>query len=111
MTREEIENMPAGDEINSLVAHKIMGYINGRKTSTYADGTGDWWTTHIPDYSIDIEEAWQVVEKMQSNGFCFDADGNALRKRFRFGVGQEIGEAKTAPLAICRAALLAVMDK
>lgn len=111
MTKDEIMKLEAGQEINELVINHVMKWAlihRGDFDYTYNDGVYGARINWSP--SSEIADAWIVVEKMQSKGFCFDADGNALRKRFRFGVGQEIGEAETAPLAICRAALLAIME-
>jgi hypothetical protein len=96
MTRDEILNMPAGREMDVTIGYHVMDLVAPPEI--------------YPEYSTDIAAAWEVVEQMQKNGYCFDADGNALRRRIRFGVGQEIGEAETMPLAICRAALLAFME-
>lgn len=126
MTRDEIPNLPAGRELDALIAIEVMGWHKEvrdgfdhwieNESGRFMCGVGKY-SGHEDDEDFHILNwhpsesmlwAWEVVEKMQSNGYCFDADGNALRRRIRFGIGQEIAEAKTMPLAICRAALLAV---
>ncbi len=79
-------------------------YDGGRKETS--------WT---PDYSGDISAAWLVVEKMRpTHGFWIDGDdgyevefqhGMVGAPEFRIGTSK----ADTAPLAICRAALLAIL--
>jgi hypothetical protein len=112
MTKDEILNLPAGEEMDTLIAERVMGFsFNKYGHSFTGKGHPGWHDLNkLPNYSTDMAAAWEVVEQRQKNGYCFDADGNALRRRIRFGVGQEIGEAETMPLAICRAALLAVME-
>ena len=95
MTRDEITNMPAGRELDALVAEKVMGW--------YPNAT---WSP-----STDIASAWQVINILIS-----------LRKRPRlmfvaenewkvyFDIGDAEAYGSIASLAICRAALLAVME-
>jgi hypothetical protein len=127
MTKDEILNMPAGREMDALIAEKLMGYVNGRKCYRYADNSGDWWTTHIPHYSTDIEAAWEVLEKMRA-----DCSGGGEPDYIMLNCYKELephwycakiwahhdgdipeveATAETAPLAICRAALLAICGK
>lgn len=133
MSEKDIDALEAGPEVRALVARDVLGIKMGRKmfknrtgyrlewpsgesvhdngTSYYGWGYNQNEETaefYYPAVDSDISAAWLVVDKMQSNGFCFDADGDAKEKCFRFGVGQGIGAAKTAPLAICKAALKAV---
>jgi len=142
MTRDEILNMPAGREMDALVAEKVMGWINVEKTTWSnfrADGTrfggGEELRGTPPNhydinpvmypvknYSTDIAAAWQVVEKMQAAHEWYFHFGNKL---YIFNIVDDNGEPEedhritlvahntshTAPLAICRAALLAVMEE
>jgi hypothetical protein len=112
MTRGEIENMPAGEEMDKLIAHKIMGYVNGKKIHEYADGSGKWWTTNIDHYSTKIEAAWEVVWAMEEKGIWFELsnvipNSDSIVYEVKFGDAYACENA--APLAICRAALLAVI--
>jgi hypothetical protein len=127
-TKDEIQNMPAGREMDALIAGKIMGY------KKIVIGSISWWVKESPlamsyqfmaecaDYcpSQDIAAAWQVVEKIK--GLCFEtqilmwdySDKVTVCLFPRHGHEEFIPtltvHAETAPLAICRAALLAVMD-
>lgn len=100
-----IDSMPAGREMDALVAEKVMGWR--------LDDDGFW--TLIADpmcqaskpkaYSSDIALAWEVVEKMgRPCNLTFHHDG---RWAMQFG-GSGSGLGDTAPLAISRAALKAV---
>ena len=100
MTKEEILNMPTGREIDERV-----GYI------VYPDAKKHGFIV-CPKYSTDIKDAWEVVEKLCNENGCdilkvCKRDPELLRGEWscNFGLGCEaFGE--TAPLAICRAALL-----
>jgi hypothetical protein len=115
MTRD-ILNMPAGREMDELVAERVMGWTLEEVTDpimhetfmNYVDtetGRGmyrpeEW----LP--STDIAAAWEVVEKMQG-GLRFEL--RRIPSGFWAYFGEEMSaEANTAPLAISRAALLAV---
>jgi len=90
---EEINEMPAGREMDELIATKIFGWLTARLTR------GLWnpknhdsihYSCDEPDevlpYSTDIAAAWQIIEK----------------------IGGEDKSAEKVALAICHAALKAV---
>lgn len=68
MTRDEILAMPAGREMDALVAEHVMGLLNVHKYN------GEWIHTRNPIpfvgapiveyYSTDIAAAWEVVDKI-----------------------------------------------
>lgn len=115
MTREEIEKMSAGREMDALVMEWVTKF-------TVDDNF------HIPSYSTDIAAAWAAVEKLQEiypdYDFYLEKSGRHVEFWFRINDTSQGGwnssgawdkrisdaEADTAPLAICRAALLAVME-
>ncbi|MGI4864175.1 MAG: BC1872 family protein [Janthinobacterium lividum] len=140
LTRQEIENMPAGPAINQLVAEKILGriWVHTAKTNNLID-PDDWpvWQVAFNDievgkgdvgnpvggamgYSTDIARAWQVVEKMHADGWGYGLSagratidplpGHRLPDcTFYTRDGRQgWNQAETAPIAICRAALLAL---
>ena len=125
MTRDEILNMPAGREMDALVAEKVMTLnvwqhekrvkqlaFRGNRSREVL-GTvieiiaGD---RMLQNYSTDIAAAWQVVEKTK-NDYDITRVGGKWHA-WLFAIDEVLTEAyaDTAPLAICRAALLAVMD-
>jgi hypothetical protein len=96
MTRDEILNMPAGREMNRLVAIKVMGY--GENPVIWAR------------YSENITAAWQVVENVLKNTDC-DCTLKTTMRGWDCELYRDHANAETAPLAICRAALIAVMEQ
>jgi hypothetical protein len=64
-------------------------------------------------YSRDIADAWQVVEKMHESGqYCglWREGGDNSEWEIDIGVSLPELSAPTAPLAICRAALLSTLE-
>lgn len=121
-TPEEIDAMPAGPELDQLVAELVMGatwnesFCRVCGWKLVAEGEAGCWASNCsmrpppvnradaPEpYSVDIAAAWEVIEKLaihlkgeSGNWTCCMMNGNHKAK------------ASTAPLAICRAALKAV---
>lgn len=101
MNADEIRNMPAGREMDELIARRVMG-IKPPPSS-------DVWL--VLPYSTDIAAAWEVVEKM---GDKFDDLERGTGGFYMVTVypGNPnmpiVVRGETAPLAICRAALLAM---
>ena len=120
MNRKEILNMPAGREMDLLVIEEVLKWKFRYSTLFFNEGALDHFVDDKGDSRIlgfspstDISAAWEVVEKFIWNSveelkvsIMFYDDV------FHCDLGQNIKttvEAPTAPLAICRAALLAVM--
>lgn len=125
--------MVAAKALDAEVAEKVFAYVWRRSRSTgnrciyapgkfpehmeaLADGTEplvtDWgvfnWT---PLYSTVMSDAWRVVEKMRADGWRLYLDvrpGEEYRVMFARDRVLESSHAETAPLAICRAAILAL---
>jgi hypothetical protein len=126
MTKEEILAMEAGREIDFLVAVHVMNLCVLDNVQMYGDGCVmsdngfDEWMKHpmfgktedpdlLEPYSTNISAAWEVFLKVDHDKerskivhlsfdqwvCCFDDIKSS--------------ECKSAPLAICKAALLAVM--
>ena len=140
MTREEILAMDPGYEMDVLIATKIMGIkfpaVEEMKTEAYEQwkiqahcrhflmGFEAWiengefkyrYKTKL--YSTMISAAWEVVEKfplVDLSRIEFIEGEVTYEAKFwnDFAEGTEPYElsAKTAPLAICRCALLAVLE-
>lgn len=109
--------MDPGSELDALIAEKVMGFKVGRF------GHGDPLEIitprseffPIPNYSTSIEAAWEVVEKLGILHGAFtliqhpdSQPFSALTGKWHSGFGKFVGEADTAPHAICLAALKAV---
>src|SRR4030042_3346242 len=75
MTKDEILNMPAGREMDALIAEKVMGWKISLIDLTYG---GRWENIETGELmggiqywnpSENISAAWEVVEKMKSEGW------------------------------------------
>jgi hypothetical protein len=119
MTRDKVLIMEAGRELDALVAEKVMGVNTDRfiwKRYGKPDSIQNEDYGGPRHYSTDIDAAWQVVEKLEQHPdeilfSCSRKGGKELvwEMRFRKCRGNQhdyIASAPTAPLAICRAALL-----
>jgi len=119
--RKSILGMPAGREMDALVAKKVMGW----KIKHYG-GDVFYWKLKGKDIglvdmwepSTNIADAWKVVEKFADMPHIFPEirkSGVWVCSIWKNDAGKKdfgwISEshATTASLAICRAALLAVM--
>ncbi|MCI3922455.1 hypothetical protein MO973_19670 [Paenibacillus sp. TRM 82003] len=119
MTRDEVLAMEPGRELDALVARKVMGWMQAWSPS----GKCEAWFEQQDDGSMrgihdlgwnpskSISATWEVAEKFETIDvkrfvtdkglwFCGITENNKWYRSF----------APTAPEAICKAALLAVMD-
>jgi len=110
--------LPAGRELDAIVAEKVMGMrvLRHADGSISEGGQGNERVRRdakIPMYSTSIAAAWEVVEKLLSGGRSIVMTcGIDSLPTFFVRIGDDPGEfvaENTAPLAICRAALKAVM--
>jgi hypothetical protein len=120
----DTNQMPAGREMDALVAEKIMGWAKHPHT----DSPTFWWEGptksyligDLPHYSTDISNAWEVLEEMQSGIFSArQRFYQALNEQVDIQAGLPMGQhvawpaalgmlCKVMPLAICRAALVSL---
>jgi len=128
LTNEQIDKMGAGREMDAIIAEKVMGFeMSNLSLPAYpkihlADGiTGEidpYYSKDCPYYSTDIADAWGVVEKLGKSGFDVNIEWKGETRVYSgtsevavikgiYCVGHGVG---TAPLAICRAALKAVIN-
>lgn len=120
MILDEILKMSAGREMDELIATKIMGLfvlrdfqgeriivelIQGDPESSFRE----YLQKPELHYSTDIRAAWELMEKY-SFAIWKNGDSWAVGNTFDEQGFLQDAEAPSAPLAICRAALLAVMD-
>lgn len=122
----DFDKMPAGHEMDALVAEKVMGLKVVEDPVSHrglAIGRADTFGSDLPYYSINIADAWRTLEKFAVEMMVFKVGSNrdADERIFYdcligFGdhgwpavvKGSAVGD--TAPLAICRAALKAVSE-
>jgi len=150
LTRDAILALPAGPELDALVAERVLGIPperwlsvcreQGHRTDDYeydpSDGDESGWCYMCgvsvceaqkcpPRYSTDIAAAWVVVEHLrerwslwvgpQSIGELWACEYTRSDQRQLFAFpGESDGPfvtAETAPLALCRAALLTPQEE
>lgn len=126
MTRDEILNMPAGREMDYLIATCIMGWKlamvqNGTYPSQYLvhQTLGRILPDDFDRYSTDLSTAFEVIQKMHEMKYKYTLHGHFMGSELQIATfdHQDWADANplykavadSAPLAICRAALLAVM--
>ena len=119
LERVDIDNMPAGREMDVLVAERVMGWEYEHPVWRLPSGG---FVVYKPVFSISISAAWEVVEKMrisviQSEDGWYAAVTEDVIHTFSCNNPPNISKevhgkywavAEIAPLAICRAALKAV---
>ena len=112
----DIDTMPAGRELDALVAEKVVKrdiHVYECPASPFSRKNGRCCC--VPHYSTYIAAAWEVVEKLRADGYRFrgveehdeDPGWRCLVGKPSFYPSYE-AHADTAPLAICPAALKAV---
>ncbi len=89
-----MSNLPPGPELDALVAEKVMGW-----TELMIRGGG------VPAYSTSIADAWTVVEKFSDFDWKLESHGEGHTFTIYKDATHYCGDADTAPLAICYAAL------
>lgn len=116
ITSEKILAMEAGTELDALVAERVMGWhlYSGEARAPNGipwidnDGVGVG-RSHPAGWSpsTDIAAAWEVVEQM-GHEMKLEYIGSA-KVTFRVTSSRQVSATGTAPLAICRAALLSIL--
>lgn len=118
MTHDEILNMEAGREMDALVAEKVMGWreYDYKFYSSWEIAEGVFRRMSEFQPSIDIASAWEVVEKIRTTiihglpvcpNIVYHHSIPAWHCELFNNMWMRQADADTAPLAICRAALLA----
>ena len=129
----EISEIKAGPELDVAIVSRVFGenIRSGGKIVPLDNGYATWvnstlehlYVVPLPPYSANIDLAWKVVEKMREKyHFTLSDDTNSeigthwLAHFYNNRVTPFISSdsfssrSETAPLAICRAALLAVSN-
>ena len=116
-----IDEMPAGPELDAIVAEKVMGWRP--EGESWRDEKGQGGCASPPRWSSNINPAWAVVEQVYhrilwsglipegsaAGVFNLSAYGNGrFGARFRIRLDEPMSTAPSAALAICRAALSAI---
>lgn len=124
LTREAVREMLAGREMDALIAERVMGWRLKRQEpaadDVWYEREGVTISIHEWKPSTEISDAWKVIEHRRSQDWwqeirsaggrtgnwivCTDNAEDPEASRLT------IWESPTAPLAICRAALLSTID-
>lgn len=109
LTREQIFAMTAGREMDKLVAERVMG------TSGIFNVSEHWFFAEsvkrsLPSYSANISHAWEVVEKIQSDGWSWDMVMINVAHEVDVRFGKCRAASKNVPEAVCKAALLTTIQ-
>lgn len=119
LTREEILAVPVGRELDALV-HKNVFLREVYWQNIIPYPVDNLTAIPVPLYSTDLSAAWEVVEKLHELGYTTHLqsdypDDGAIKHGlllFHNSKGRIKGDyAETAPLAICRAALLSIQGE
>ncbi len=128
MTREQILAMEPGRELDALVAERVMGWTNIIRHDEYGGVYVGWppdrrpWDTdrgaYIPRYSYDDVAALQIIPAMGQRGWdCatyYEADAGCWTVYFlsaQFKPADARAQSGLLAEAICKAALLAVLEE
>lgn len=115
----KVKNMPAGPEMDRLVAEKVMGWTHGQTGADYCGWQGAksypgerYNRKNDAHYGIwnpskEIAHAWEVLERMDTMTLRKLPGGSYACAYLRDDILYH-GLGDTAPLAICRAALISV---
>ena len=133
MTREEIMNMPAGREMDKIIAEKVFG-LEIRETEKWVKSCvpsklrqPDYKVSIISagglplkNYSTDILAAWCLIDKMHEKEYQYTLRGYFMGGEQHVATfdNQDWADKNplyrahgaTATLAICRAALLTTLE-
>ena len=124
----DVEKMEAGPELDILMCKHVMEWAYDDAPPGYPAGwdkpEGQW--VRIDNFcpSEDIADAWQVVEKLKEKGYytyvttenpcrcaIYDSNSGGWDKAGSWDERLAETTAATVPLAICRAALLAIQQE
>jgi len=116
MTKKEILAMKAGRELNIKVAEDVMGCKVAHDEifgdmENYSNGVH----STLQPYSEDISVAWQVMERLKGYHPRIEFNTYSQKWEAAFSARQAdfsypVASATTAPEAICKAALLALLE-
>jgi hypothetical protein len=130
MTHKEIQfsklGLSEGIELDNLIAEKVMGWhkFNNNGNLIWVDSKGVF--QHLAEFdseiltypfapSSDLEDAWMVVDKVYIHSLrrvvSHEPDAPALWQAHAYADSVLSGIGETPQLAICRAALLVVMEQ
>lgn len=121
----DIDQLAVGQELDALIAEKIMGWRYSDKpiggATFWQDPEKDFMSGYLTPkkYSFYITDAWEVVEKLARQGLTMNLQWKGSDREYpltaevTFSKGWTMGwaVADTAPHAICLAALQTLKEK
>lgn len=117
MTEQDIAEMPAGRELDIMIAERVMGQRIA-SVVPYPTMHVDDEIEVLPNYSTDVSAAWDVVAVMLAKGWTWESLGSGYGYRAHFyklplsltasANWDAIVNGTTIALAICRAAIARV---
>lgn len=115
MPEQTWRNLPAGPELDALIAERVLGYGGFWLVPPHPSLELEW---EVAPCSTNPAAAWLVVEAMEARGWvpCLKRNIERVEWEATFWATPENPampravriQADTAPLAICRAALAAL---
>lgn len=121
-TIEQVREMPAGPEMDALVATLVMGWEQIQLPAMREGGLQDEPAFQIPDSTIwawqwtpstDLNDAWRAATSLDPRGYACRAevaDVDGLCRAFCPGRLSDFVWAETPALALSRAALIAKLE-
>lgn len=118
--RDEVLSMPAGRELDAVVAERVMGFrwFTSPCANVSVPVADDSWQ-YLPAFSTDIAAAWKVVERLGEMGYTLDIQWKGKGRVYEFT--SEVSASRwddygfrdyhavgSMPYAVCMVALQAV---
>jgi len=109
MNKEIILNLKPGRDMDALIAEYIFKWGKDKIYHELKMVRPD--LSYLPYYSTSIGNAWTVIEKLVEQGEFINIIPTADSYNVEYDYEREILNAKTAPEAICKVALLIILKK
>jgi len=109
MNKETILNLKPGRDMDALIAEYVFKWGKDKIYHELKMVRPD--LSYLPHYSTSISSAWTVIEKLVNQGDFINIIPTADSYNIEYDYGREIFNAETVPEAICKVALLTMLDK
>jgi hypothetical protein len=110
ITDEDLMNLPAGLAMNLMIAQAFPALGWKVQTVKGVVGIEDEMPIRLFEPSSSLVHAWEVVEHIIQHGFNLNfewpPETDSDSPRYCCGFGEYRAAGETAPIAICRAALI-----
>ena len=109
MNKEAILNLKPGRDMDALIAEYVFKWGKNKIYHELKMVRHD--LSYLPYYSTSISSAWTIIEKLVEQGDYINIIPTADSYNIEYDHEREIINAKTAPEAICKVALLIMLEK